>query len=58
MSADKVHIFKIRFSEQEMEMLREEATRRDVPISFILRDGLDGYFEDVDYDKKHVWVRG
>lgn len=58
MGADKTHIFKIRFSEQEMEMLREEAKRHNLPISFIVRDGLDSYFEQTDYDKKHVWVRG
>jgi hypothetical protein len=58
MSADKTHIFKIRFAEKEMDILREEAKRRNLPISFIIRDGLDSYFEQTDYDKKHVWVRG
>lgn len=49
--------YHMNFTEEEMEMLREEAKSRDIPICMVIRDALDAYFEQVDYDKKYVWMR-
>lgn len=45
------------FTEAEIEMLRAEAKSRNIPICMVIRDALDAYFEQVDYDKKYIWMR-
>lgn len=49
--------YHINFTEDEIKMLRAEAKVRDLPISMIIRDALDAYFEQVDYDKSYIWMK-
>lgn len=47
----------MQFTEEEIEMLRAEAKDRNLSISMIIRDALDAYFEQTDYDKKYIWMQ-
>ncbi len=49
--------YHMRFTEEEIEILRAEAKSRGLPICMVIRDALDAYFEQVDYDKKYIWMR-
>ena len=49
--------YHMQFTEEEIEMLRAEAKDRSLPISMIIRDALDAYFEQTDYDKKYIWMK-
>ena len=49
--------YHMQFTEDEIEMLRAEAKDRGLPISMIIRDALDAYFEQTDYDKKYIWMQ-
>lgn len=49
--------YHMQFTEEEIEMLRAEAKDRNLSISMIIRDALDAYFEQTDYDKKYIWMQ-
>lgn len=49
--------YNIRFTEAEIEILKAEAKSRSLPVCMVIRDALDAYFEQVDYDKKYIWMR-
>lgn len=49
--------YHMRFTEAEIEMLKAEAKSRSLPVCMVIRDALDAYFEQVDYDKKYIWMR-